>query len=90
MNSYKSVERVYDPVDQLYDATAVLNGVVLPSLREIIRSPCSGLHDPRLEGILVIVTLVAANLERAFAQSLASSGPSPSAVQHSAAEECMA
>ncbi|WP_408742431.1 hypothetical protein, partial [Acetobacter musti] len=81
---------VYDPVDQLYDATAVLNGVVLPSLREIIRSPCTGLQDPRLEGIVLIVEQVAANLDRAFAQSLAESGMSHSAVHHSAAEECIA
>lgn len=75
MKSRKFLEPGYAPLDQLYDATVVLQGVVLPVLRDVISSPGAALNDARLEGALVVITHLAANLNQVFAESLETAGP---------------
>lgn len=75
MKSRKFLEPGYAPVDQLYDATVVLQGVVLPVLRDVISSPGAALSDARLEGALVVITQLATNLNQVFAKNLDLAGP---------------
>ncbi|MFT8480433.1 hypothetical protein [Gluconobacter oxydans] len=70
MKSRKFLEPGYAPLDQLYDATVVLQGVVLPVLRDVISSPGAALNDARLEGALVVITHLAADLNQVFAENL--------------------
>ncbi|MBF0876449.1 hypothetical protein HKD21_06280 [Gluconobacter cerevisiae] len=53
-------------LDTLFDAHAVLAGIVLPILRDVIAQPGAFTSDTRLEGTLIVLAQTIRSLNRAL------------------------
>ncbi|OUI96678.1 hypothetical protein HK13_10970 [Acetobacter indonesiensis] len=58
--------RLVTEIDTLFDTHAVLAGVVLPTLRDVIAQPGAFTSDTRLEGTLIVLAQTVRSLNRAL------------------------
>ncbi|MFT9450189.1 hypothetical protein [Gluconobacter japonicus] len=58
--------RLVTELDTLFDAHAVLAGIVLPILRDVIAQPGAFASDTRLEGTLIVLAQTVRSLNRAL------------------------
>lgn len=58
--------RLVTELDTLFDAHAVLAGVVLPTLRDVIAQSGAFTSDMRLEGTLIVLAQTVRSLNRAL------------------------
>lgn len=58
--------RLVTELDTLFDTHAVLAGVVLPTLRDVIAQPGAFPSDTRLEGTLIVLAQTVRSLNRAL------------------------
>ncbi|AOX16678.1 hypothetical protein [Kozakia baliensis] len=56
--------RLVTELDTLFDTHAVLAGVVLPTLRDVIAQPGAFPSDTRLEGTLIVLAQTVRSLNR--------------------------
>lgn len=52
------------PVDHLYDVTVVLAGMILPALRDIRDQPDRGADDIRIDGAMIVTSLLIEALDQ--------------------------
>jgi len=62
--------RSFTELDTLFDAHAVLAGVVLPTLRDVIAQPGAYTSDTRLEGTLIVLAQTVRCLNRALTENV--------------------
>lgn len=55
------------PVDHLYDVTVVLAGMILPALRDIRDQPDRGPDDIRIDGTMIVTSLLVETLDQLIA-----------------------
>ncbi len=64
-----AMTRLVTELDTLFDAHAVLAGVVLPTLRDVIAQPGAFTSDTRLEGTLIVLAQTVRSLNRALTEN---------------------
>ncbi|BCI68961.1 hypothetical protein AAJCM20276_35850 (plasmid) [Acetobacter aceti] len=64
MLSYEPFRISNAPVDHLYDVIVVLDGMILPALRYIRDQPDCGPDDIRIDGTMIVTSLLVETLDQ--------------------------